>query len=198
LGKIYLARHGQDQDNAAGLLNGRRNTPLTPKGLQQAEELAKKVAGLQIDYIYTSPLIRAVQTGHACWKELGLPGDRLIIHQDLIERDFGVLTGRPKTDIPKLGRNILETDHTTYFLEAEGAEDFPAVYRRAERVLEQILAQHPEDNVLITCHGDVGNMVRAAYYCIEWIDALVNHGRFMNCDVFELSPVTRGGCLITR
>jgi len=36
---IYLTRHGQDQDNAHGILNGHRNTPLTELGIQQAQQL---------------------------------------------------------------------------------------------------------------------------------------------------------------
>ena len=31
--KIYIVRHGQDQDNANGLLNGHRDTTLTEIGL---------------------------------------------------------------------------------------------------------------------------------------------------------------------
>ncbi len=31
--KIYLARHGQNEDNANGILNGHRDLPLTDIGL---------------------------------------------------------------------------------------------------------------------------------------------------------------------
>ena len=46
---IYLARHGQDYDNAAGILNGHRNTPLTAIGADQARQLSQKIkeAGIQ-------------------------------------------------------------------------------------------------------------------------------------------------------
>jgi len=40
--KIYLIRHGQDHDNAQKILNGRRDTLLTAKGVQQAKEIGKK------------------------------------------------------------------------------------------------------------------------------------------------------------
>lgn len=30
---LYLARHGQDEDNARSILNGRRDTPLTLLGI---------------------------------------------------------------------------------------------------------------------------------------------------------------------
>lgn len=41
--KIYLARHGQNEDNAIGILNGYRDLPLTDTGLAQAAEVANKI-----------------------------------------------------------------------------------------------------------------------------------------------------------
>ena len=43
---VYLARHGQDEDNANGILNGRRDMPLTTLGVNQAKELAEKIKSL--------------------------------------------------------------------------------------------------------------------------------------------------------
>lgn len=40
---IYLARHGQNQDTASGILNGHRELPLTEPGIAQAEEVAIKI-----------------------------------------------------------------------------------------------------------------------------------------------------------
>lgn len=61
---IYLTRHGQDEDNAANILNGHRDMPLTAKGIEQAEELAAKIQAknLRFEHVFTSPLIRARQT----------------------------------------------------------------------------------------------------------------------------------------
>jgi len=38
--KIYLAQHGQNEDNANGMLNGHRALPLTEMGIAQATEIA--------------------------------------------------------------------------------------------------------------------------------------------------------------
>lgn len=40
---IYLARHGQDEDNLNGVLNGHRNQPLTGLGKQQAVTTAEHI-----------------------------------------------------------------------------------------------------------------------------------------------------------
>jgi precorrin-6B methylase 1 len=42
--KIYVARHGQDTDNANGILNGRRDEQLTELGKQQAKDVARKMS----------------------------------------------------------------------------------------------------------------------------------------------------------
>ena len=62
--KIYLARHGQDEDNLNGILNGHRNKPLTSIGLNQAEALAGMIKenNIHFDVIYSSPLRRAFKT----------------------------------------------------------------------------------------------------------------------------------------
>ena len=36
--QIFLARHGQDEDNANGILNGRRDLPLSNIGIEQARK----------------------------------------------------------------------------------------------------------------------------------------------------------------
>ena len=84
--KLYLARHGQNEDNANGVLNGHRDLPLTEKGLEQAAEVAQKIkaAGLVFDHIFTSPLVRASRTAEVISKTTGK-------YLEAYER----LTGRP-------------------------------------------------------------------------------------------------------
>lgn len=72
--RIYLARHGQDQDNEAGILNGHRDKPLTNIGVEQAGQLARKIseAGIRFDKVYSSPLQRAYETAKIVTDALNL------------------------------------------------------------------------------------------------------------------------------
>lgn len=72
---IFLTRHGQDEDNAQGILNGRRDKPLTKLGIEQATNLAKdiKKKGISINAIYSSPLIRTFKTATTISNILNLP-----------------------------------------------------------------------------------------------------------------------------
>ncbi len=51
-------------DNAKGILNGRRDEPLSEKGIEQAEEVADKIktTGINFNHVYSSPLKRAYKT----------------------------------------------------------------------------------------------------------------------------------------
>ena len=60
--KLYAVRHGETQWNAENRVCGRTDLPLTPAGLRQAAHTAELLAGLPIERIYSSPMLRARQT----------------------------------------------------------------------------------------------------------------------------------------
>ena len=51
---IYIARHGQNEDNVRGILNGHRDLPLTDLGRQQARQLARHIKDRELvfDAVY--------------------------------------------------------------------------------------------------------------------------------------------------
>ena len=185
---IYLVRHGQDEDNVAGILNGHRDTPLTTLGLTQAHELASFVKEQDLDFIkvYSSPLQRAYRTALEITKALNLEDPEIL--PELIERDFGVLTGKPISDIYNLPKDaLLKTETITYFLEATDAENFPQTLLRAKKLLEKISSKYQDGNILLVSHGDFGKMIYAAYYNLPWEEALTSF-HFGNMEMIMLSP----------
>ncbi len=172
--RIYLSRHGQNEDNAEGILNGHRDRPLTAIGIEQAKELAELVrnSGLTFDAIYSSPLSRAYVTAQTVAHALNLPEPEKM--PLLIERDFGIMMGKPVADIERLCTpDIIKTDTITYFLSPEGAETFPQLLERAFKILQTIEDKHPNGgNILLVTHGDLGKMLYAAYYHLGWKDIL--------------------------
>lgn len=188
--KIFLARHGQNVDNLNGVLNGHRDLPLTDKGVEQAQELARRIneSALVFDKIYCSPLIRAKRTAEIVAEELGMPKPTVL--DSLIERDFGVMGGQPINKIEELcGPNILKTDTITYFLDAEGCESFDDAVERGKQVLEYIKKHHHDGNILLVGHGDMGKMIFAAYFGIPWREVLTLF-HFGNSELIELSEET--------
>lgn len=166
---IYIVRHGQDQDNTNGILNGHRDTPLTEIGISQAEQLAKKIkkSGIVFDKIYSSPLQRAYQTAEIVATYIHMKKPEIV--DILIERDFWMMSGKNIKDIEKLcSPDIIKTDTIMYFLSPEWAETFPQLIKRANQALEYIQKQRIKGNILLVTHGDFGKMLYTAYYNLDW------------------------------
>lgn len=187
--EIFIVRHGQNEDNANGILNGRRDLPLTDLGRQQARDLAEAInaAGLTFDAVYCSPLGRAVETARVVCDVLDLKSEPVVI-SELIERDFGVMTGMPSSEIEaRCTPDIIKTDTITYFLNPDKAETFPELLARGHKVLAHVRTLQAKGNVLLVCHGDIGKMVYAAATGKSWEDVLRNF-HFGNGDLIEVSP----------
>ena len=185
--KIYIARHGQNEDNAEGILNGHRDRPLTEIGVSQAKELAQHIKDtpLIFDKVYSSPLLRAYTTGEIVTDTLNI--EKPIKLDLLIERDFGSMTGKLITDIETLcAPDIIKTDTVIYFLSPEGAETFPDLFKRGQTVLTWVREHHTDGDVLLTCHSDIGKMIYAAFYNLSWQEVLTNF-HFGNSELLLLS-----------
>ncbi len=84
--RIYLVRHGKDQE---GIRGGWSNQPLTEEGHRQARELAALI-DFPVDTIYSSDLLRAMQTAELLGEKLGLP---IICRPEFRETNNGELAG---------------------------------------------------------------------------------------------------------
>eukprot|EP01064_Diplonema_japonicum_P029682 TRINITY_DN4865_c2_g1_i2.p1 TRINITY_DN4865_c2_g1~~TRINITY_DN4865_c2_g1_i2.p1 ORF type:complete len:203 (+),score=47.40 TRINITY_DN4865_c2_g1_i2:47-655(+) len=186
--KIYIVRHGQDEDNAALILNGHRDMPLTEMGREQAKAVAAKIATIGVDAVLASPLQRANFTGRAIHEACNLPKENFHTIDILKERDFGVLTGQPVANIQKVaGDSILQTDKVTYFLEVPGAEVFPDLLTRGRTILDFVNENFAGKKVVLVGHGDINKMIRAAYLNWTWEEGLKT-AYVGNTDVIELPP----------
>ena len=184
---IYIARHGQNEDNVCGILNGHRDLPLTDLGRQQARQLARHIKDRELvfDAVYASPLDRAFETAAIVAAALGLAEP--IVHDDLIERNFGIMTGRPAADVEEMcAPDIIKTENVTYFLRPDCAETFPDLLARGQRVLGSMACRHPDQTVLLVCHGDIGKMIYAAATNTPWRRVLTD-SYFGNTDI--IGPV---------
>jgi broad specificity phosphatase PhoE len=90
---LILVRHGESTGNAAGLLLGRIDAPLTERGLAQAQMLGSSLSG--VTRVISSPLARARDTAAAL--DLGLP---IEIDDRWVELDYGEFDGQPLGSVP--------------------------------------------------------------------------------------------------
>ena len=100
---LYFIRHAESAMNCeAHLIGGRsEGTPLSDKGKSQAQLLGKRflLQGIKFHKIYSSPLLRSIDTARLVGEQIGYPGKELIISDDLIELSQGDWEGQPRTEI---------------------------------------------------------------------------------------------------
>jgi len=102
--RLMLLRHGESTLNASSTFTGLLDAPLTPAGEAQLGVAASLIAeaGLRPDLIVTTPMVRARRTTDLVLGGLGLATDaggvREVVTWRLVERDYGCLTGLPKSD----------------------------------------------------------------------------------------------------
>jgi broad specificity phosphatase PhoE len=90
--KLYFVRHGESEANILHEVSNRGlKHGLTERGRQEAVTLAGKLKGVPATRIYSSPLLRAVQTSQILSRALTVP---LEITDALREYDCGVIEGK--------------------------------------------------------------------------------------------------------
>lgn len=141
---IYIIRHGQTELNSRQALQGRSDYPMNEAGVAQAEAAAKRLRGIGFDYVFTSPLRRAVRTA-----EIVAPGVPPIVDRRLIEMDYGPYEG---ADLRELPPEVLSFFQDFVHNPAPaGMEQLSNVVARAGAFLEEIRGL--EGNLLISTHA---------------------------------------------
>jgi probable phosphoglycerate mutase len=154
---IFLIRHGETALNAARVVQT-PDTPLSARGLAQAEALARRLAGEGVTAILSSDLSRAVMTAEKIQEACGAP---LALDASLQERNFGDVRGRPYST---LGTDILSP---TY--EPPGGESWPAFRARVETAWARICAAHAatSGNLAVVTHGLVCHVLAERHLCVD-------------------------------
>lgn len=95
---LVLVRHGESTGNAAGLLLGRGEWPLTERGRAQAAAVAAALDG-SLAAVVSSPVGRARQTAAVLAERAGTGA--VTVDERWAELDYGELDGTPLTDVPR-------------------------------------------------------------------------------------------------
>jgi len=158
--QIILVRHGEDTDNARQIVNGHRQTSLTPRGRKQAQEAAQKLKKEKIDAFYSSPLKRAKETAKIIEKIIIKPPFK--IQPLLIERDFGLLTGKKNTLISQYASHFLISPFGgTFFWGIKKEESFSDLMERAQKLIFLLKKEHSHQKILLVGHMEINLMIEA-------------------------------------
>jgi probable phosphoglycerate mutase len=150
---LYAVRHGETEWNLIERQQGHLDSPLTGKGIQQAQLLANGLAKKNIDILYSSDLGRTLQTAEVIAKRLLLD-----IHTDsrLRERHLGILQGLTKNEFERRypeEATRFDSDDPDYVL--PGGESLRQCFIRCIECAEEIARDNGGKNILIVGHGGV-------------------------------------------
>jgi probable phosphoglycerate mutase len=148
-------RHGQAESNVNRILAGRHmETHLTEYGRQQVVDSAKQlIKNIAIEKVYTSPVIRTVETAQIVCQILGT---EYAIDERLYETEMGRLVGMNYEEITTKYGDVLTRFYSDYdpVLESFGVEAFASVKHRIMSLLDDLLYKHEDSNVLMVTHLD--------------------------------------------
>ncbi|MGK8523796.1 histidine phosphatase family protein [Nocardia asteroides] len=160
---VILLRHGVSTSNTARTLAGRSTgVELTERGEEQARTVAERLAGLPIERIVHSPLLRCQRTVAPLAEKFGLEP---VFDDRLLEVDYGEWTGRSLVELLEepLWKVVQRHASGAVFPGGEGLAQVQARAVAAIRDHDRELAQrHGRDALWVACtHGDVIKSVLA-------------------------------------
>ena len=132
--RIYLIRHGRQNSPLCNV-----NVPLSEEGRRQAAVLGERLAKEAVDAVWSSDLIRAMETARIINERLAVPH---IVRPGLREISFGDLEGLSDEVIADRFEDVLrERGKMERDLAYPGGECAADVVARALPVLEEITRQ---------------------------------------------------------
>ncbi|MGH2583276.1 MAG: histidine phosphatase family protein, partial [Anaerolineales bacterium] len=151
---ITLLRHAESEGNVDQRLQGHFDSPLTQRGLRQAEALGNRwrAENRRFDLILSSPLVRAKQTAEIIQKAISAP---IELDQIWQERNMG---GAENMEYEALSRLVSNPSSRSPYHDAFGlgGEGQWKLYLRASNALHFLLNK-PEGSYLVICHGGLLN-----------------------------------------
>ena len=158
---IYVVRHGECEHNVAGRAAARNDTPLTPRGREQARANGKLLAEIEpaldrFDFLASS-LHRTCNTMELLREAAGLAPTGYRADRRLMEIDFGDFTMMTFAEIEADPRH--PADRYDWDYRRPNGESWADVHARVGR----FLASLAHDAVIVT-HFGPARMIHAHYF----------------------------------
>lgn len=157
---LFLIRHGETDWNSEGRIQGHTDTPLNARGILQAQQLAARLAGEQIDALYTSPLARARTTAEIIARQTGIAA---ICDERLKEKGIGELEGLTADEFRQRYPDLFAQWHANATrVDLPGEENIAVFHQRTHTFLTDLHARHADAaRVGIVSHGGTLGMLVA-------------------------------------
>jgi len=169
---LLLVRHGESHWNAEHRYQGQQDSGLTARGRSQAEQVGRLLAeeAGAPGAIWSSDLPRAHDTAvpYAALTQRPIRTD-----PRLREVDVGVWSGQPITAVARAHPEEVARFAAGEDVRRGGGETFAEVRIRIAACLAEIVAEHPDETVVIFSHGGA---IRVAAALAAGVPAPGHHG----------------------
>lgn len=156
--RLWLVRHGETAWSASGRHTSRTDVPLTPRGEDEARDLARLLGGCAFGAVLVSPRARAQETCRLAGFE-----DRAVVDPDLAEWDYGADEGRTTAQI--------QVDRPGWSIWGDGpleGETIDQVAVRANRVIARVRSM--SGDTLAFGHGHMLRILAARWVSLAPAD----------------------------
>jgi probable phosphoglycerate mutase len=149
--KLFAARHGETAWNLVGREMGHLDSPLTERGVLQAEALARRLGDLGIERVYSSDLGRALRTAEIVAEACGV---ELELDPALRERHMGIFQGLTSAEIlEKYPAERRDYDSGGVDYVVPGGESARQRTERSVRALTGLAQRHADGRIAVVTHG---------------------------------------------
>ncbi len=150
MAKLLLIRHGQPKLHAEDRFWGKTDIELSDVGVKQAEQLGDRLAQTKIDVVYSSTLLRAIETAEMVASRQKL---KIFALKELCECSFGFAEGLTFNEIsqkfPALGKELAQGKTVSF----PGGESLEQLDLRVLGFMEKLALVRPESTVAVVAHG---------------------------------------------
>jgi len=183
-----LIRHGQSEGNAAGIMQGREEYPLSETGRLQAAERGRSLktilSGPGKTLLFSSPLDRAMETAEIIATEAAI--SRPVCMEELIEIGIGIWSGKimsqVKDEDPEHYRNFVARSWDA-IPEAESSSSLYSRALLAWAALRDAAVEHNAKRVIAVTHGGfIQWLLKSSFGSRTWLPLFPSS----NCGLYRL------------
>ena len=194
--RIIILRHGETDHNASGIWQGQLDSPLSTRGVAQAEAAGPALAQLAPDRIVSSDLQRAARTAESVARATGIP---LTFDPRFREIHAGRWQGMTNAEVaaqyPEERAAVLRGEDIRRGVDGESMGD---VLERVRAGLADLTeAMTAGECVIVSTHGAAARAVAAALLDLDLQVAWRILGAFGNCHWAELEEGRHGWRLLS-
>jgi len=155
--RILLFRHGETANSKEVCFNGHYDVGLSKRGQKQFQHWAEILKQESFKSVYSSDLQRTRNSAQFIGQQQGLEP---VTFSELRELSFGTWEGMSVSEVERTyPGQMKERMKSVATFQADGGETYPQLQARVIPKFEEIVARHPNDQIIMVCHGGVNRVI---------------------------------------